>query len=244
MKQIGPASLTTLFAASILLSGALLQSAVADDFDDCAKLSGNAAIEACTRGIGSGRYSGRDLGRIYYNRGVEHYAQKNIDRALEDYNQSIRLDPNYPSAYYNRGIIYRQMNRLDDAIADYSSALRIQESHEFYNNRGVAYERKGDKNRAIADYNSALRLKRDYAIAFYNRANIYSDDGKNDLALKDYDEAIRINTRYTNAYYNRGLLLKKIGQKEKAIDDFRTVLRLDPDDKDAEKQLAGLGAKP
>ncbi len=212
-------------AASLLFLGAHFPPAKADDFDDCARLSGSAAIEACNRGINSGRYRGRDLGRLYYNRGVEHFASRNAERALDDYTQSIRLDPNYPSAYYNRGIVYRQMNRFDEAIADYTSALRLQESHEFYNNRGVAYERKGDNDRALADYNSAIRLKRDYAIAYYNRANIHSDQGKSDLALKDYNEALRLNPQYSNAYFNRGLLFKKTGQKDKAIDDFRAVLR-------------------
>ncbi len=229
------------FAAAIVFLTALPNAAAADDFDDCADLDGRAALDACSRGITSGRFKGRDLAVLYYNRGV---LQNDRDRQIDDYTQAIRINPNYASAYYNRGLAFRQQNRLDDAIADYSAALRIEQKHDIYNNRGVAHEKKGDIEKALQDYGSALRLKPDYATAFYNRGNIYSDQGKNDLALQDYANAIRFDSKYADAYFNRGLLLKKMGRKDQAIADFRAVLRLDPDDKDAKEELRELGAGP
>jgi len=229
------------FAAAILFLIVPPNPAAADDYDDCANLDGRAAIDACSRGITSGRYRGRDLAALYYNRGILHDDPQN---KLDDYTQAIRIDPEYASAYYNRGLTFRKMNRLDDALADYSAALRIERKHDIYNNRGVAYEKKGEIENAIADYSSAIRLKPDYSMAYYNRGNAYSDQGKSDLALQDYANAIRFNSRYIDAYYNRGLLLRKMGRKEQAIADFREVLKLDPSDKDAIEELRELGAGP
>jgi len=229
------------FAVAILFLTALPNSAAADDFDDCANLEGSVALNACTRGISSGKFQGRDLAKLYYNRGV---LQDDRERQIQDYTQAIRIDPNYASAYYNRGLAYRKQNRIDDAITDYTTALRIEQKHDIYNNRGVAYEKKGDIEKALSDYSNALRIKPDYAMAYYNRGNVYSDQGKSELALRDYADAIRFNSKYIDAYFNRALLFKKMGQKEQAISDFRTVLKLDPDDNDARKELRELGAGP
>jgi len=240
LKRILRASPTFLLFAA-LFAITLPAPASADDFDDCARLEGNAGIDACTRGINSGRFSARDLGTLYYNRGI---LQDSNELKIQDYTQAIRARPDYASAYYNRGLIYRKMNRLDDALADYTTALRFEQKHDIYNNRGVAYEKKGDIDKALADYSAALRLKSDYALAHFNRGNIYSDQGKTDLALQDYDNAIRFDPKYADAFFNRGLLLKKMGRRELAIGDFRAVLRIDPGDNDAVKQLEQLGEKP
>src|SRR5215468_6224374 len=45
--------------------------AAADDFETCARASGDQAIAACTRAINSGRYSGRELADLFNNRCAE-----------------------------------------------------------------------------------------------------------------------------------------------------------------------------
>jgi tetratricopeptide (TPR) repeat protein len=44
---------------------------------------------------------------------------------LSDYEQSIRINPQYPLAYFNRGNIYFSMGNYDQAINDYHAALTI-----------------------------------------------------------------------------------------------------------------------
>lgn len=52
----------------------------------------------------------------------EHLGE--LDIALGDHNEAIRLDPN-AAHYYNRGILWRQKGEYDKAIADYNEGLRI-----------------------------------------------------------------------------------------------------------------------
>jgi tetratricopeptide (TPR) repeat protein len=47
------------------------------------------------------------------------------DRAMADYTQAIRIDPNDASPYTNRGNAYYFKGDYDRAIADYEAALRI-----------------------------------------------------------------------------------------------------------------------
>ena len=45
------------------------------------------------------------------------------DRAIADYNEAIRLNPEEPSPYLNRGVAYARKGDKDRAIADYGEAI-------------------------------------------------------------------------------------------------------------------------
>jgi tetratricopeptide (TPR) repeat protein len=47
------------------------------------------------------------------------------DRAIADYDQALKLDPNYALAYNNRGNAHFLKKNYDRAIADYDQAIRI-----------------------------------------------------------------------------------------------------------------------
>src|SRR5688572_13595786 len=71
--------------------------AQSDDTRLCAASDGTAdqRIAACTRAITSGRLSQADLAITYYNRGIEWSAMKDLDRAISDYTEAIRHNPQY-----------------------------------------------------------------------------------------------------------------------------------------------------
>jgi hypothetical protein len=66
---------------ALLTSGVIAAPAIADDWNACAKESGDAALAACTRAIRSGTYTGRVLALAYSNRGVEWKARGDVARA-------------------------------------------------------------------------------------------------------------------------------------------------------------------
>src|SRR5262245_12506321 len=73
-----------------------------NDFDTCQNGSGDIAIAACNRAIGSGKFSKRNLGGLHNNRGIQYSQKHDYDRAIADFNEAIRLDPNDAHAYSNR----------------------------------------------------------------------------------------------------------------------------------------------
>ncbi|MDO9288528.1 MAG: tetratricopeptide repeat protein, partial [Thermodesulfovibrionales bacterium] len=58
----------------------------------------------------------------YNNRGNAYDEKGQPDRAIEDYNNAITIDPNYPDSYFNRGITYTRLNKIDSAILDFQKA--------------------------------------------------------------------------------------------------------------------------
>ncbi len=53
------------------------------------------------------------------NRGSAWGTRGDLDRAIADYNQAIRLDPKDTKAYYNRGIAWEKKRSLQAALADF-----------------------------------------------------------------------------------------------------------------------------
>ena len=109
----------TLSFAAVLTATAFAAPARADDWETCAKGAGDEAIAACTRAIKSGNYNGKTLALAYSNRGVEWRAKGDLAKAVADYDEAIKADPQQPAAYNNRGIPYAAATDYDKAIADY-----------------------------------------------------------------------------------------------------------------------------
>ena len=106
-------------AAAVGIVAALIgfaSPAIADDMQKCHDESGDAAIAACTRAIGARKLSKRNQAVAYTSRGVEWRAKRQLDRAIADHTQAIKLDPNLSEAFYNRGNAYGDKGENDRAI--------------------------------------------------------------------------------------------------------------------------------
>jgi hypothetical protein len=123
----------------------------------CERLSGDAAIAACDRVIGSRKMVGRQLAGVYAVRGYQRQTKFDIEGALSDYREALRLDPTIVSVFNNRGNIYRDVGDYDKALADYDQALALHpQGADALASRGWIFQQKGDTDRAKRDFKQAL----------------------------------------------------------------------------------------
>lgn len=200
--------------------------AAADDASDCRQSEPDRRIAACSQIIKS-KGGAIGLALAYSYRGLARQAKGNLDQAIADYTEAIRIDPKLAAAYNNRGWALNEKQEPDRAIADFDQAIRLDPKMAYaYNNRGNSHRARKDLDRAIADYTEAVRLDPRYAHAFNNRGNVYRDKKEVDRAIADYTEAIRIDAKLVRAYMNRGEAHVTKGQTAQAVADFRKVLEL------------------
>src|SRR6516164_1013951 len=80
-------------------------------YDEHGKLRAGASpglvIGACTAIIQSGQQSTKGLAAAIANRGYAYRNKREYDRAIQDLDQAIKLDPNLALAFANRGDAYR-----------------------------------------------------------------------------------------------------------------------------------------
>jgi tetratricopeptide (TPR) repeat protein len=194
-------------------------------YEDCLKATENAVASlppgTTVEGLAEAHFW---LGWLY------NVAMGNNDKAIANYDQAVKLKPDYAEAYYNRGIAYGSKGEYDRAIADFDQALKLRpDLAGAYCNRGIAYGTKGEYDRAIADFDQAIKLKPDYAEAYYNRGTAYYSKGDTDRAIADYDQALKLKPDYAEAYYNRGTVYYSKGDTDRAIADYDQALKLKPD---------------
>jgi len=146
------------------------------------------------------------------------------DRALQDFDQAIRLDPNTADAFDGRGNAYSSKGQYDRAIQDYDQAIRLDPNYsDAFRDRGAAYYNKGDHDRAIQDYDQAIRLNPSDANAFHDRGGAYYMKDEYDRAIQDYDQAIRLNPRDADAFFYGGIAHFCLAQFPAAQQDFASV---------------------
>jgi len=89
---------------------------------------------------------GQRAALAYNFRAVAYHDRYDLDRALTDYDQSIRLNPRSANARNNRGIAWQAKGDLDRAIADHTEAIRLdpKDNSGAYRFRSIALRLKGE----------------------------------------------------------------------------------------------------
>jgi len=93
-------------------------------------------------------------------RGMAYDDMNELDKALADLNEAIRISSKYADAYNNRGEVYRKKNMLREAMADFRKAAELDRNFaEAHYNMGLVSEAEGRTPQAVRAYTEYLKLK-------------------------------------------------------------------------------------
>jgi tetratricopeptide (TPR) repeat protein len=177
----------------------------------------------------------------FAHRGRARQERGDLERALRDLNEAVRLSPNNPGWLRARGLVYHELKDSERALGDYTEALRLAPSDAItYYRRGIA--RKADKEyeQAIRDFSDAVRIDPRWSDAYFNRGNSYRSLKDYDRAIDDYSQTLRLDPKWSDAYFNRANARRAKKEYAQAASDYREAVRLDPKDADAASGLAWL----
>ena len=103
------------------------------------KASPDIQIGGCTAAIQSGQWKSEDLAWAFKNRGIAYDNKGQYDRAIQDYDQAIKLNPSNAIAFSARGVAYGNKGQYDRAIQDHDQAIKLNPNYaDAFYNRGVA----------------------------------------------------------------------------------------------------------
>jgi tetratricopeptide (TPR) repeat protein len=185
-------------------------------------------IDGCSAVIKAGRDRSEKLAEAYSSRGLAYRVKGEYDRAIQDYNQALKLDAKFALAFNNRGVAHDKKGDYDRAIQDYEQSIKLKPSPEAHLNRGNAYLGKGQYDHAIDDYNQAIKLKADFGPAFDNRCWARAVVGILKPALADCNEALRLMPNNAATLDSRGFVFLKMTHFDAAVSDYNAALQIDP----------------
>ncbi len=107
-----------------------------------------------------------DYAAAYCRRGETCSKMGSLERALSDFDKSIKSSRGYPDAstYMLRGDAYRRAGLYKEALADYETCLlKAPNDPRSFTNRAAMFEQLGQHQKALADYASAEKCLSQYA---------------------------------------------------------------------------------
>ena len=120
--------------------------------------------------------------------------------AISQFEQAIRIKPDYTEAHCDLGAALQQEGKIEGAIGHYEQALRIRPDKALLHyNLGGALMQVGRVQEAIGHWEQAVQIKPDFVEAHYNLGIALEQTGKAREAVKHFEQALQIRPDYTNA---------------------------------------------
>jgi len=185
------------------------------------------ALDLCNKALQMNLTSG--LAQSAFTiRGSAYAGLGDLDRALWNYEQALKIYPQQTGALFGRGNIYAQRNERQKAIADYSEAIRLNPNlSDAYCNRGIVYAAEKKNDQALADLNEAIRLNPKFAEAYARRATVLLRMKRTDEALKDAQAAVALKPENSEVYDVRALVYIARREFAHVPADLERALQLD-----------------
>ncbi|MGH6734683.1 MAG: tetratricopeptide repeat protein [Methyloceanibacter sp.] len=167
---------------------------------------------------------------IYSDRGIAKWRMKQTKEAIEDFNQSIQLAPESPTAYNNRGNVLMELGHPEEALKDFDRAIALSPSYgAAYINRGNAYAALHQYEAAFEAFRKAAELMPQSGLPFNGRGRTHTELERYHAAVRDLSRAISLDQRYAAAYRNRAEANFAIANYAAAAADATLALDLEPD---------------
>jgi len=173
------------------------------------------------------------------------------DLALEHFNQSIQINPNYPFTWENRGRLFFRMGNYAKSLADADRAVALEPgAPNAHWVREYALMKLGRFEEAARECKAILELDPEAAEARSDIAVAFSKMGRNPLELikaNRYREAVQaceamleLDPRSADVHNAMAVALVKLGRRDEAIFQWQKALELNPNDPAVRENLARL----
>jgi class 3 adenylate cyclase/Tfp pilus assembly protein PilF len=188
-----------------------------------------AAIAACTRLLERGESDPTRAASYFANRGDAFLKRGDIELALKDLDESLRLNPNAALANFNRGAAYFSKHDFEHAVTDLQRALALDPKHansEYYLGRSLLGLGRPDE--AVTHLTNAIGLDAKNEAFYRFRGEALLESGNNASALSDYNQALRLKPNSAEILAARANALLKGKNLTEAMRDIEQALSIDP----------------
>ncbi|MEK9627775.1 MAG: tetratricopeptide repeat protein [Nitrospinota bacterium] len=167
--------------------------------------------------------------RAYNNLGEAHDKLGNYDKAIEEFQQALKINPNYFFGLNNLGNVYGKQKKYNEAIPFFQKALDQKPDYSpAHYNIARAYHLIGKKREAAESYRKAIQFNPYFEQAFYNLAYLSMELSGFDEAIANFNKFLKMQPNHSKAHFGLGNALMMKGQLDLAMQEYRISGALDP----------------
>lgn len=175
---------------------------------------------------------------ILNNYGIALTEQGNLDSAIMQYQEALRVWPRSANAHINLGAALAQQGRFPEAIEQYQAAINLQPDYALARgDMGKALANLGRADEALVQYEQALKLDPGLADVHLNLALLLMKAGRPEEARQHYETVLRLEPYSVKAPNNMGIALAQEGRMNEAAGYFADAVRIAPDSVEAHFNL-------
>ncbi|NIA18613.1 MAG: tetratricopeptide repeat protein [Simkaniaceae bacterium] len=164
-----------------------------------------------------------------FNEGNQCYKRRDLDCAIEKYQQVIEIDPTFYQAYYQTGVIEARRGNYAYAMENYKLAL--EHNPNFYKGwfaLGLVQKKDGDSQAALESLGKAVEIHPGYYKAYGAMGDIYIEMRKYDEALSVLLTATQVEPTYAKGFLSLGTVYIEKGELANAVASLEMATSLDP----------------
>ncbi len=168
--------------------------------------------------------------QVHYELASYYDSREMFDKAIEEYERALELDPNYGYALNSFAYMYSDMGEYDKSI-EYFKKYASVNPHDAnpVDSMAELYFRMGRLDEAISKYKEVLEIKPDFFLSYWRIGYIYAlkEDYKQALEWceKDIAAAPTPGARRTG-YFWKAVLHYLLGNLDQSLSDCRVVFEL------------------
>jgi tetratricopeptide (TPR) repeat protein/thiol-disulfide isomerase/thioredoxin len=181
------------------------------------------------------------LPRAWNNLGLLAAEEGRMAEAIQDFQQALRLNPDYPVALENLGNVYRQQRQWDQARAAFEQALTVNPQSPGANyGLAMVYAASDDTTHTYDYLQKALEFRPDYPEALNNLGVLYVRTGRRDEAVSTLNKCISLAPAFDQCYMNLARIYDLEGKPSAARAVLLQLLKQQPGHVQALKALQEL----
>ena len=168
--------------------------------------------------------------RAHSNLGFAYFDAGRYDRALEETEKAIQIDPKLAMAYYVRHLALEKMGDISKAIEVAKKSLEIDPKlHMAEFSLGKIYLAKEEPEVSVEYFRRFLKAY-PYAPEVHHLIGVaYATQKRFDKAVSEFESEVRVNPSNSLTHLNLGQIYWfEFRDREKAIRHLKTALFLDP----------------
>jgi arylsulfatase A-like enzyme/Flp pilus assembly protein TadD len=154
---------------------------------------------------------------IHYLTALNYYRQRDFPRAIERFEQTLRIDPKFALAAYYLGQAYLQTKNLDAATAALERALELDPTNfTAAYNLGAAYLQKQRVEAAQKQFERAVEINPNYAPGYGALGELYLYLNRPADAARVLERAVELAPRAAKAHANLARAYQALGRAQDA----------------------------